>query len=136
MPMLIWTISDYFFHKKRDLYFIQFNDLSEEERENDENIIAKQELLSWFEQYLPEVEIKPIFPFTVESGILSGRYDGSISIDFDDESLSVFCEKWEDKSGKSLDSRFQCYYIPLEEYKSHYQGEIPDPNKYYDQWFE
>ncbi|AUI66715.1 MULTISPECIES: hypothetical protein [Glaesserella] len=128
--MIIWNISDYFYHKKRDLYFIRFHNTN---IENDyEQLPEREMLLTWFKDHLPNVEVRPIALFYMDSGILSGFYDGSISIDFDEESLKKFCDHWEDGNNKSLDDRFQCHWITLEFYKQQNNGKIPNPNEYYD----
>ncbi|WP_439288006.1 hypothetical protein [Lonepinella sp. BR2904] len=121
MPMIIWTISDYFYHKQRALYFIKFK---QEDHEKEEEM-----LLNWFNQNLPDVPIAPIFPFMSDEGILSGSAN-AFYIDFDEKSLAIFCERWEDGHDNSIDKRFQCYFFPLEDYKALYNGQIPNPYEF------
>lgn len=137
MPMLIWTISDYFFYKRKDLYAIKFTEIEGGHSEDDFidvpiDLSAREMLLNWFEENLPEVEIQPIYLFLSDSGIISAPYAGSISVEFDEQSLAKFMARWEDENGKSVDSRFQCYCYPLEGYIQHNNGEIPDPTKFYE----
>lgn len=153
MPMLIWNITDYFYHKQKELYYIRFkraddfddkeyNQFSDEEqleylgeklfRDTDyRKINGRREILDWFAQNLPNTEIKPLFLFTSDSGILSCPYDGTLYVDFDEESLQKFCEVWEDGNNNSADERFQCYYYPLENYKAKYDGKIPNPDDFF-----
>ena len=69
---------------------------------------GRDELLAWFESNLPAVIIEPLAP-SERSDFLCGGVDGRIRIDFDAESLAVFAHQWEDKNGKSVDTRWQRY---------------------------
>ena len=129
MPMIIWNISDYFYHKQRDLYFIRFHNVNLDTNYN--KLPEREMILKWFKDNLPHIEVKPIALVYMDSGMLSGGYDGAVSIDFDKESLKVFCERWEDGNDKSVDDRFQCYWLSLDDYKKQHNGEIPNPDEYY-----
>ena len=48
---------------------------------------GREELLKWFSENLPETEINPLFLFGWNSGFISAQYDGTVSIDFDEESF-------------------------------------------------
>ena len=129
MPQIIWTFSDYFYHKQRDLYFFTFDN-------HDKPFIApnheaREALLAWFAEHLPHLEIKPIFRFFADDGMILCPYDGTIYVDFDEESLAQFTAEWADENGGSLDPRLQCWLYPLESYRKKYNGEIPNPEDFY-----
>lgn len=138
MPQLVDTISTYFFKKQRDLYFVRFNDVKRgvfDAPEGDfdwQKIPGRQELLDWLSENMPEIEVGKIFLYKDDDGILQMPYDGSIYIDFTPEALAKFDARWEDAEGKCVDSRWQCYWYPLEQYKEEYDGRIPDPKEFWD----
>jgi hypothetical protein len=65
------------------------------------------ELKAWFKQYLPHRSLTPIGT-SEHSGWITG---GPIMYRFvmDENDMKAFCDRWEDRSGKSLDPRWQCY---------------------------
>ena len=137
MPMVINCVDDYFHQKKRDLYFIVFGKdkksmLDPFDHNVSDNPPGREELLAWFEHNLPQTEINPIFTFGWNSGFISARYDGAISVDFDEESLAVYCARWETPSGEPLDSRFACYWLPLSDYLKNHGGKLPEKPDYED----
>ncbi|MGX2949528.1 hypothetical protein ACWIUA_01285 [Ursidibacter sp. B-7004-1] len=131
MPVFIWTITDYFFYKRKDLYAIKFEIPEGEEREDHFDLEARKMILQWFEENLPDIEIRPIYLFLSQPHILSTAYHGEIAIEFDEKSLEKFTSRWEDETGKSLDERFQCYLYSFDGYVKHHNGVIPDPNEMY-----
>ena len=123
MPMIIPCIDDYLDEKKRDLYWVVFGQNRgftinpfEDRNAVSANPPGREELLAWFAEHLPNVEINPIFTFRRDGGILSCPYDGSISIDFDDASLAVYCSRWETPDGKPIDPNISCYMMLYDDY--------------------
>ena len=57
-----------------------------------------------------------------DGSILSCPYDGSISIDFDDASLAVYCSRWETPDGKPIDLNISCYMMRYDEYRKNRGG--------------
>jgi hypothetical protein len=104
MPQDIRTPEEIFRAERKDLYIIRFK--PEEEMKWLPNPPGRKELLAWFTSNLPSVRIEPLAP-SEQSGILSG-YDGSIRVDFDQDSLAAYSAHWEDAEGASVDSRWQC----------------------------
>lgn len=122
MPMIIPCIDDYLDQKKRDLYWIVFGENKGyainpfKSGKLSENPPGRKELLAWFAEHLPNVEINPIFTFRRDGGILSCPYDGSISIDFNDTSLAIYCSRWETLDGKPIDPNISCYMMRYDDY--------------------
>lgn len=151
MPHIVRCIDDYFTQKKRDLYFITFgktalhsncNQLLDDDINSDDwdaftsEPPGRDEMLSWLAEHLPDVEVAPLFAITWDSGIICMPYDGTISIDFDEKSLAIFMEHWEDGDGKSLDPRMQCYLMPLSNYLKKHGGHYPTPPDFEKMWSE
>jgi hypothetical protein len=137
MPMIIDCIDDYFSREKRDLYFIVFGEGRDWRVGLFDNDISKnpperEELLAWFATHLPATEIKPLFTFGWNSGVISASYDGTVSVDFDEESLAVYCARWETASGDPIDPRFACYWIRFSDYLKKHGGRLPDKPNYDD----
>jgi hypothetical protein len=65
------------------------------------------ELKEWFKQHLPHRSLTPIGPSEHSGWICGGPVMYQVAMDEND--LKAFCERWEDRSGKSLDPRWQCY---------------------------
>jgi len=128
MPNLIRNIDQYFREEQRDIYYIVFGDMYAHDwlSNSTPNPPGREELLAWFAEHLPACKIEPIYPFTYRSGILCAPYPGSFTVDFDEESLQTFCARWENAEGKSLDSRFQCYWNPLSHYLEQNGGQYPN----------
>lgn len=120
MPMLIYTIGDYFAEKRKDLHFIQFKNATED---NWEELPERKMIWDWFENNLPNTKIFAISE-AAQPGLLSAEYKGSIGIEFDDESLAAFIKRWEDGNDTSVDPRFQCYFLPLEDYIKRFGEDI------------
>ena len=78
---------------------------------------GRQELLDWLAATLPEVKVEPLGPME-GSGFIEGGIDGRLRIDFDPESLAVFCDRWEEEDGTSLDCRWQCYCMSYDSWLS------------------
>ncbi|WP_148049903.1 MULTISPECIES: hypothetical protein [unclassified Enterobacter] len=124
MPQLIWCLDDYFKKKKKDCYFVVFGRKFPIEPDGDFKVsdapAGRQELLHWFKSNFPHIVIEPVWPHSSQSFylVLEREYDGSVTIEFDDESLKAFCDVWEDddKNGCSRDGNFTCYHIPYDSY--------------------
>lgn len=130
MPRYIRTPEEIFATEKKDIFFIEFADPDgeispldgfpyipegEEGDEYDsENPPARQDVLDWFFQYLPEVLIEPLAP-PESSGFIAGGVKGRLRIAFDDASLQVWCAHWEDENGDSTDPRLACFRLPFSE---------------------
>lgn len=137
MPMIIECIDDYFNRKKQDLYFIVFGESRDWrvglfDHNVSKNPPGREELLAWFAENLPHTEIKPLFTFGWDSGFISARYDGTVSVDFNEESLATYCARWETVSGEPVDPRFKCYWIRLSDYLKKHGGKLPDKPDYDD----
>ena len=127
-------IDDYFTEKKRDLYFIKFKEPRSRRHASLENPPGRRELMAWLAEALPQVEVAPLFTHSWNSGIISVEYDGTISVDFDDDSLAIFTARWEDEEGKSIDPRFQCHFMPLACFLEAHGGPYPSPPNMDDIW--
>ena len=149
MPDIVRCFDDYFAEKKRDLYFITFGKsfqlslrplgkyINHEELDNiDSDPPGREEIIAWLAEHLPNTEVAPLFPISWDSGIICLPYDGTISVDFDDESLAIFIERWEDNSGKSLDPRMQCRLIRLATYLDLHDGVYPTPPDFENMWLD
>ena len=134
MPHIVRCIDDYFTEKKRDLYFIKFKAPRSRRHASLENPPGRRELMAWLAEALPQVEVAPLFTHSWNSGIISVEYDGTISVDFDDDSLAIFTARWEDEEGKSIDPRFQCYFKSLASFLEAHGGQYPSPPNMDDIW--
>ena len=136
MPMFIPCIDDYFSQKQRDLYFVVFGEGRDwrispfEHNQIMANPAGREELLAWFAEHLPETEIKPLFTFGWNYGFISTPYDGTVSIDFDERSLAVYCSRWESEDGDSIDPRFQCHWMRFSDYLKNHGGVLPEKPSY------
>lgn len=113
-PQVIQTIDEYFQKMQKDLYLIVFGDpptvTFDFNRKTKSNPPGQSEILRWFRKNLPGVRVNPIWLHQMLP------YDGTLSVEFDSESLSIYCAKWENELGKSLDPRFTCYLYPYSSY--------------------
>ena len=120
MPKLIRTIDEYFKVEKKDLYLIKFTQYQKKGAFDFKQMTSppqgKKELLEWFKLNLPNTRIEDIFQYPESTGIEHAPWDHTICIHFDEISLKVFCEKWEDEDGKSLSPDFQCYFYQVNRY--------------------
>lgn len=89
------------------------------------NLPEREMIWNWFEENLPSTTIFPVAEY-FQPGLLSATYSGSIGIEFDDGSLAKFVERWEDGNDKSIDPRFQCYVMSLEQYIKQFGEDILD----------
>jgi hypothetical protein len=120
MPQLIWCLDNYFEEKKKDCYFVVFGRKFPIKPNKDikisKNPPGREALIGWFTDNFPHVVIEPVWPHSSNSFslCLDREYDGSITIEFDEESLLAFCAAWEDEdqNGCSKDGTFTCYHIP------------------------
>lgn len=124
MPQLIWCLDNYFEEKKKDCYFVVFGRKfpikHDDNFKKSENPPGRAALLSWFKAHYPHIAVEPVWPHSSTSLSLffDREYDGSVTIEFDDESLRAFCEEWEDEdqNGCSRDGTFICYHLPYASY--------------------
>ncbi|GHT95420.1 hypothetical protein FACS1894116_10910 [Betaproteobacteria bacterium] len=103
MPQLIGTPEQWFRTKGSDYFAIR---LSEEV----ENVPA--ELQEWFAQYFPHRPLTTLGPSEHSGYILGGPVEYAFEMDEND--LKVWCERWEDSIGDSIDPRWQCYQYPYQ----------------------
>lgn len=108
--MLIRTPEDIFRAEKKDLYVVYAT------KEKGGNA-GLEMIRRWVQHRLPGTKMEKMAP-SEHSGFLSGGPVG-LRIDFTEEGLREFSAEWEDESGASKDSRFQCYLYP---YETWYQG--------------
>lgn len=124
MPQLIWCLDNYFDEKKKDCYFVVFGRKfpikPEDNFKKSDNPLGREALLRWFAANFPHIDIQPLWPHISTSLALmfDREYDGSVTIEFDDESLQAFCDEWEDEqqNGCAKDGTFTCYHIPYASY--------------------
>ena len=112
MPILIYTIGDYFAMKRKDFYMVTFKNA---DQANWRNLPEREMIWNWFKENLPNTTIFPVAEYA-QPGLLRGEYRGAIGIEFDDKSFAKFVERWEDGNDQSIDPRFQCYFLSLEDY--------------------
>ncbi|OOF84199.1 hypothetical protein BKG93_08500 [Rodentibacter ratti] len=124
MPMLIYTIGDYFALYKKDFYLITFKRATED---NWEDLPERNMIMDWFRENLPETKIFHVSEVP-QPGLFSAEYKGGIGIEFDKSSLTRFVERWEDNTGTSIDPNFQCYVMSLDYYIEQFGSEILDIN--------
>ena len=105
MPQLIRTPEEIFREEAKDIYFIRFKD---EEPQS----AASTEIETWITTNLPGTLIEPLAP-SEHSGWIAG-YFGDLRIDFSEDGLRQFCDRWEMPDGASVDGRFQCYLVPYQ----------------------
>jgi hypothetical protein len=93
MPQLIWCLDNYFEEKKKDCYFVVFGRKFPIKPNKDikisKNPPGREALIGWFTDNFPHVVIEPVWPHSSNSFslCLDREYDGSITIEFDEESL-------------------------------------------------
>lgn len=129
MPILVRTPEEIMREDPKDLYFIEFASVSGEifplnplghiesgRHPNPNDPPGRAELLAWLEENLPNMKIEPLAPYE-DSHVISGGVLGRLRLDFDEESLKVYVQRWEDEKGKPLDPRFACYILSYEQMK-------------------
>jgi hypothetical protein len=107
MPQLIRTPEEIFREEAKDIYLIRFKG---EKRKS----AASKEIEAWITTNLPGTLIEPLAP-SEHSGWIEG-YFGDLRIDFSEDGLKQFCDRWETPDGASIDARFQCYLMPYREW--------------------
>lgn len=93
--------------------------LSEDEDDSgsdDDNPPGREELLAWLAENLPQLKIESLAP-SERSGILCGGINGRLRLDFDEHSLPVYTQRWEDGDDNPLDPRFACFVLRYETMK-------------------
>lgn len=128
MPLQIRIPEEIFKSDPKDIFLIEFADPegeisplngfpyifesdAEEAAYDPENPPGRAELLAWFAEYLPDVTIEALAP-PANSGFVCGGVNGRLRVDFDEASLQVWCEHWEDENGDGIDPRFACFRLP------------------------
>ena len=104
MPQIIRTPEDVFREEGKDIYVVSFKD--------EDGAAAKQaerDLIAWLKANLPGTPVETL-GFSEKSGWISGGVMG-LRIDFSEEGLKRFCDRWENANGESLDKRFQCFLL-------------------------
>lgn len=94
MPQSTWTISNYFYHKQRYLYFIVFHNQHADSKMP--TFSAHEELLACFAKHLPNWKTGEIFLFTLMAALFQRCMTAHFMPIFDEKSLARFVEVWED----------------------------------------
>jgi hypothetical protein len=113
MPQLIRTPEQIFREEGKDIYQIRFTSAGDEEdffESASKDSPGREEILDWLKANIPGTHVEPLAP-SEESGYICG-YFGDLRVDFSESELAVFCARWEDADGGSLDPRFQCFLWP------------------------
>ena len=110
MPYLMRTPEEIFRTEGKDIYVIRFKG-EEDEMPADESP-ARTEMMAWLHEHLPHTHVEPSAP-SEYSGYIIG-YFGDLRVDFSESDLKVFCDRWENPDGGSVDPRFQCYLHPYQ----------------------
>lgn len=105
MPQLIRTPEQIFREERKDLYLIRMC------QGDGSDAPGWQEIQDWLHAHIPSAKVEMIGP-SEASGWVMG-YLGDLRVDFSAEELAVFCARWEDEQGNSIDPRFQCYLWPF-----------------------
>ena len=105
MPQIIRTPEDVFRAEGKDIYVVCFKDEAGGGAKQ-----AEIDLIAWVEANLPGTPIERL-GVSEKSGWISGGFMG-LRIDFSEEGLKRFCDRWEDAEGNSLDKRLQCFLLP------------------------
>lgn len=136
MAQLIRCMSDYFDDERRDMYHIDFYELKGKSpsRKDVMNNEARNMILDWLKEHMPNVKIEPIYTFTWDNAGMMG-YDGSICVHFDGESVKQFEARWEDENAESMDERFRLWWTPLDVYMGWYGGKMPEKPNFDEDFF-
>lgn len=106
MPRLIRSPEEIFRAEKKDLYVIH----SKEELHGEHP--GLQEVSDWIALHLPGTAVEQLGP-SEYSGVISGDFVKRLRVNFTEEGLSAFCERWE-RNNASIDARFQCFIYPYD----------------------
>ncbi len=113
MPQLIRTPEQIFREEGKDIYLIRFTTPGDEADtfgSASEDSPGREEILAWLKENTPGAHVEPLAP-SEKSGFICG-YFGDLRVEFSESDLAVFCARWEDAEGGSLDPRFQCFLWP------------------------
>jgi len=116
MPQLIKSVFEFLLEKKKDIYALKlkpqdgirfiFNE------ESEINKVLQKEILSWFKEN--NINVQQVY---MDSGLLCG-WDGMYYVDFEnDDQVKAYAERFEDKTGKSLEpEKYQMFIFSYEEW--------------------
>lgn len=104
MPQIIRTPEDVFREEGKDIYVLCFKDGNGAPAKQ-----AESDLIAWVEANLPGTRLEKL-GYSEKSGWISGGVMG-LRVDFSEEGLKSFCDRWENADGQSLDKRFQCFLL-------------------------
>ena len=117
MPRIIRTPEGVFREEGRDIYVVCFKDEDEAAAEQ-----AESDLTAWVEANIPGTPLEPL-GYSEKSGWICGVM--GLRIDFSEEGLKKFCDRWENAEGKSLDKRFQCFLLQYKTWLEKSERYIP-----------
>jgi hypothetical protein len=109
MPQLVRTPEEVLRATKRDLYLIRFHE--GKFFAGCPVVTTRPEVEKWFAERLPHVELESLGP-SEESGIVLGGCEWLMRVDFDEESLKLFVDAWENPDGSYRDKRWDCCVYP------------------------
>ena len=117
MPMLIRTPEEIFRAERKDIYAI--HNLEGKSRNTPGMALIEQ----WLKVNLPGTKMELLAP-SEYSGMICGGINGTLRVDFTPEGLQQFCDRWE-VDNASVDSRFQCYIRPYQEWFQEHGRFVP-----------
>lgn len=123
MPRIIRTLERVFREEGKDIYVVRFKDEDEDGAAAEQ---AERDLIAWVEANLPGTPLETL-GYSEKSGWISGVM--GLRIDFSEEGLKKFCDRWENAEGKSLDERFQCFLLQYKTWLEESERYIPTRNQ-------
>ncbi len=105
MPQRIRTPEEIFRSERRDIYTLEFQAKTSAELQK-----TFKEMQDWFNQNTPDSPTEMLAPSEHSGWIVGGPM--SLRIAFTPADLEIFCKRWENTDGGSLDPRFQCSLHP------------------------
>ena len=128
MPQRVRTPEEVLRASKRDLFVIRFHEGNP--FGGDQAVTARPDVEKWFAEHLPHLELESLGP-SEDSGIVLGGCQWLTRVDFDDESLKLFVDAWENTDGSYKDKRWDCCVYPYALFLKHSpfaNGPLPDDN--------
>lgn len=107
----IRTPDEVFRREKTDIYFLDFREKRESQKQK-----TQIEIQSWIREHLPEVKTEILGPFEDSAYVEGGPL--MLRLIFSDNDLKKFCAEWEDQDGKSITKRFQLCQISYHDWLS------------------
>jgi hypothetical protein len=114
MPQIVRTPEQVLRETKHDLYYIGFHEW-DPFKGSKQQAPGKSELLQWFQNRLPHVELEELAPSEF-SGYITGGFGQCLRVDFGESDLDLYVATWEEPDGASKDERWTCYHYPLDMY--------------------